>query len=141
MGKTWLVEEFLERNDPPHVFFAASRQTPERELALFAQAVAASSLPSREQTAGVAFETWQSALVGAAAGAERSRPIVIVLDEFPYLLGDTSASRDAVLGAVQAAWDRTLSKRPVLMVIIGSDRAMMEIDHGPQAAAPPASQP
>ena len=132
VGKTWLVEEFIERNDPPHVFFAASRQTPERELALFAQAVAASSLPSREQTAGVAFETWQSALVGAAAGAERSSPSVIVLDEFPYLLGDTSASRDAVLGAVQAAWDRTLSRGPVLMVIVGSDRAMMEMITAPR---------
>ena len=55
-----------------------------------------------------------------------------MLDEFPYLLGDTSASRDAVLGAVQAAWDRTLSRGPVLMVIVGSDRAMMEINTAPR---------
>lgn len=132
VGKTWLVEEFIERNDPPHVFFAASRQTPERELALFAQAVAFSSLPSRAQAGGVIFESWQSALVGAAGGAERSRPSVIVLDEFPYLLGDATASRDALLGAVQAAWDRTLSKLPVLMILVGSDRAMMELITAPR---------
>lgn len=133
VGKTWLVEEFIDRVKPPHVFFfAASRQTEERELALFRRALATSSLPSRSQAESVTFQTWQAALVSAAAGAEPAAPSVIVLDEFPYLLGDTKVARDAVLGAIQTAWDRTLSTQPVLLILIGSDEAMMEMITAPK---------
>lgn len=127
VGKTWLVEEFIDRSKAPSVFFAASRQTEERELGLFAQALAQSGLPSRDQAEGVTFATWQAALVTAAVATDPTRPSVIVLDEFPYLLGATEQARDAVLGAVQTAWDRTLSKQPVLLVLVGSDQAMMEL--------------
>jgi len=132
VGKTWLVEEFLERTQPPNVFFAASRQTDERELALFAQTLASSTLPSRDQAEGLTFGTWQAALTTAAAEVDPARPLVIVLDEFPYLLGDTKSPRDAVLGAVQTAWDRTLSKQPVLLILVGSDQAMMEMITAPK---------
>lgn len=126
VGKTWLVEEFIERADPPHIFFAASAQTEERELTLFARALANSTLPSRRLGEGAEFSTWQAALIAAATETDRAHPSVIVLDEFPYLLGDTSQSRKAVLGAVQTALDRGLSKEPVLLILVGSDLAMME---------------
>jgi AAA+ ATPase superfamily predicted ATPase len=126
VGKTWLVEEFLERTKPPNLFFAASAQTEERELGLFARGLAASNLPSRALGEGASFETWQGALTAAASGTDRKVPSVIVLDEFPYLLGDVQRSRRAVLGAVQTAWDRSLSKQPVLLILVGSDLAMME---------------
>ncbi len=132
VGKTWLVEEFVERSGAPHVFYAAGRQTDERELGLFAQAIAASTLPSRVLGEGQAFGSWQAALVTAAAGTDRARPSVIVLDELPYLLGATEHARDAVLAAIQSAWDRTLSKIPVLLVLIGSDEAMMELITAPR---------
>ncbi len=132
VGKTWLVEEFIDRSKAPNVFFAASRQTEDRELSLFAQALAFSNLPSRAQTEGVSFATWQAALVTAAGAADPTRPSVIVLDEFPYLLGATEQARDAVLGAVQTAWDRALSKQPVLLILVGSDQAMMEMITAPK---------
>ncbi|MGQ0607022.1 MAG: ATP-binding protein [Chloroflexota bacterium] len=126
VGKTWLVEELLEQIKPPHLFFPASAQTEERELNLFGRALAASNLPSRNLPIGTRFETWQAALTAAATGADRANPSVIVLDEFPYLLGETQRSRKAVLGSVQSAWDRTLSKLPVLLILVGSDLSMME---------------
>lgn len=126
VGKTWLVEEFIERERPPNVFFAASAQTEDRELNLFARALAESSLPSRDLGEGAQFSTWQAALTAAGTGTTAAQPSLIVLDEFPYLLGETTASRKAVLGAVQTAWDRTLSKVPVLVILVGSDLAMME---------------
>ncbi len=55
-----------------------------------------------------------------------------MLDEFPYLLGATEQARDAVLGAVQTAWDRTLSRQPVLLILVGSDQAMMEMITAPK---------
>lgn len=132
VGKTWLVEEFVERSGAPHVFHAAGRQTADRELGLFAQAIAASTLPSRVLGEGHTFASWQAALIAAAGSADRARPSVIVLDELPYLLGTTDQSRDAVLAAIQAAWDRTLSRMPVLLVLIGSDESMMELITAPR---------
>lgn len=122
VGKSWLVEEFVERSKAPHVFGAASRQTQDRELARFADRVARSSLPSASAAVGVTFDGWEAALVLAATAAEQAQPSIIVVDEFPYLL---EANRDAVEGAVQAAWDRVLSRAPVLLILVGSDLAMM----------------
>ncbi len=49
-------------------------------------------------------------------------PSVVVLDEMPYLVREDPTFE----GALQKAFDRTLSKLPVLLVLIGSDIAMME---------------
>ncbi len=90
VGKSRLLEEWLRREGAPHVFFAASRQPPERELALFSEEVARSSLPSAATIAtGVSFESWEAALTylgSMAAASTPAAPIVVVLDEFPYLL-------------------------------------------------------
>jgi AAA+ ATPase superfamily predicted ATPase len=45
----------------------------------------------------------------------------VVIDEIPYLMDD-AGSFESVL---QRAWDRELSRKPVLLVLIGSDLAMM----------------
>ena len=122
VGKSWLVEEFLEREGLPHVYFTATRQTPERELRLFAQAMAASRLPAAIAGEGTTFDDWGAALTFAATAAEQTRPTAIVVDEFPYL----SADDPGVEGSIQAAWDHTLARRPVLLIIVGSDLSVME---------------
>jgi hypothetical protein len=49
-------------------------------------------------------------------------PVIIVLDELPWL-----AEQDEIFdGALQTAWDRLLSRRPVLLLLLGSDLHMME---------------
>jgi len=49
-------------------------------------------------------------------------PAVVVLDELPWL-----AEQDEIFdGALQTAWDRLLSQRPVLLLLLGSDLHMME---------------
>lgn len=131
VGKSWLVEEFVERSGLPTVFFAASGQTPERELSLFAEQVARSRLPSAGLASGVRFETWEAALVATASGAEVASPSVIVLDEFPDLCEFKRGSDGEIAGSPQEgslrkAWDQVLSRRPVLLVLIGSDLSMME---------------
>jgi uncharacterized protein len=131
VGKSWLVEEFLERSGLPAVFFSASGQTPERELSLFADQLAQSRLPSAELATAVRFDSWESALVAAATGADVASPSVIVLDEFPDLCefkrnagGEITGSPQE--GGLRKAWDQVLSRRPVLLVLIGSDLSMME---------------
>jgi AAA+ ATPase superfamily predicted ATPase len=131
VGKSWLVEEFVERSRLPFVFFAASGQTPERELSLFAEKLSQSTLPSAELATNVRFETWEAALVAASSQASAVRPSVIVLDEFPDLCdlrrdGDGRVTGSPQEGSVRAAWDQVLSRRPVLLILIGSDLSMME---------------
>ena len=49
-------------------------------------------------------------------------PVVIVLDELPWL-----AEQDEIFdGALQTAWDRLLSRRPMLLLLLGSDLHMMD---------------
>ena len=130
VGKSWLVEQWLENYAGPSVFFEAHGYTETRELERFREAVAGSSLPSAQTAIGVTFADWQAALTLASANATQETPSVIVLDEFPDLCdkmrdpqGNPAPSPQE--GALRAAW-RELQQRPVVLVLIGSDLAMME---------------
>ncbi len=124
-GKSRLIEEFAERQGSPVVFFLATKQRPGYELARFAEALSQSNHPEAAGSAGLRFESWEAALAYASVGATQERPVVIVLDEFPYLVQtDTDA---AIESAINAAWERTLSRRPVMLVLVGSDLSMMNM--------------
>ncbi|RKN49555.1 ATP-binding protein [Micromonospora endolithica] len=123
VGKSRLVEEFVERADVPHVFFTASAQpTVAADLALFVEAVASSSLPGATLFAAQQPRTWDAALTLLASALPADRPSVVVLDEMPYLI----ATDPGFEGTLQKVFDRELSRRPVLLVCVGSDLAMME---------------
>lgn len=121
VGKSRLLEEFLDRTEAPSAFFVASRgSTAAAERAALVDEIARSHLSAAELFASAAFDDW-SGLLRALARAT-SEPSVIVLDEVPWLL-ETDPALESTL---QAAWDRYLSKVPVLLVLVGSDAAMME---------------
>jgi hypothetical protein len=123
VGKSRLAEEFVDRAGVPYLFFTASAQPhAATDLLLFAQAAAASNLPGanlfRDQTPG----SWDAALGLLAAALPVDRPCVVILDEMPYLV----ANDPGFEGTLQKLFDRELSRRPVLLLCIGSDLAMME---------------
>ncbi|MFM8896646.1 MAG: AAA family ATPase, partial [Actinomycetales bacterium] len=122
VGKSRLVEEFIARAGVPAVFYTASMQSTERELALFARAVAESSLPGASMFAEVTPTTWEAALRLLATALPTDGPCVVVLDELPYLT-TTDAS---IEGTLQKVFDTVLSHRQVLLIGVGSDLAMME---------------
>lgn len=124
IGKSRLVEHWLERRKLRHVFFSSPAATPVKDLELFRDSIAGSSLPSATTASGISFNRWQSALTLAGTGATKAKPLVIVIDEFPYLL--ERQDEQEVETGVQHAWDRTLEKLPVVLVLIGSDTRMME---------------
>ncbi|MCP2638098.1 DUF234 domain-containing protein [Microbacterium sp. HD4P20] len=70
-------------------------------------------------------ETWREWL-GQVALAATEGPVVVVLDEFPWMAGGDASSLANLEGILQSSWDRTLSKLPVLLILIGSDIAVME---------------
>jgi len=129
VGKSRLVEEFAATADVPYVFYRAPKREPVQALRRFETAVSESALPAASLVSGgLAFDSWVAALRVAADGASREQPLLIVLDELPYLL-----ERDPAVDAdLQEAWDRYLSNRPVMVVAIGSDVSMMEAltEHG-----------
>ncbi|MBB4677161.1 ATP-binding protein [Crossiella cryophila] len=123
VGKSRLVEEFVERTGLAHVFFTAVGGTREEDLAGFTTEVARSSLPEADRFADFpAPRSWDAALSLLASALPTDAPSIVVLDEMPYLVREDPTFE----GALQKAFDRTLSKLPVLLVLIGSDLAMME---------------
>ncbi len=122
VGKSRLVEEFAQGAGCPCVFYTAVQEEGETELRRFVRAIEGSEAPrSVDVRAGLRPETWESALTLAAEGATRRAPLIVVIDEFPYL-ADKEPSIEAVL---QMVWDRSLQGAPVLAILIGSDEAMM----------------
>ncbi|HSZ69024.1 MAG TPA: ATP-binding protein [Solirubrobacteraceae bacterium] len=122
VGKSRLVQEFIEASKLPYVFYQAPRRTSADALERFRKALAASSLPVAETVRiGASFDSWPAALRLAQQGATRERPVIVVIDELPYLVeADAGTAAD-----IQEAWDRELQHRPVLLVCIGSDMRMM----------------
>lgn len=122
VGKSSLVEEFLRESGAPSVYFTAAGGPPEVELAELRDAVAGSDLPERGLFADEAPGEWNSALRALADVLPDDRPSVLVIDEVPYLM----ESVEAFEGMLQRLWDRRLRRKPVLLLLIGSDLSMME---------------
>lgn len=121
VGKSRLVEEFVDRAGVPRLFFAASGRRVRDELQLFAEEVAASDLPGAALFDGIELGRWDAAL-RLLASALPDDGSVVVLDEIPYLI----AADDSFEGTLQRAFDRELARKRVLLIGIGSDLGMME---------------
>lgn len=119
VGKSTLVEQFVSRAGVPALFFAASKGAPaDHELAELVRIGVGSGFADAFES--VRPQDWSGAL--RLIGSAISRPSVLVLDEFPWL----AAGSPGLEGTLQTAWDRTLSRVPVLLVLLGSDLSMME---------------
>ena len=118
-----LAETLVGQAGVPHVFSTATggagASVQRDELML---AIAESDLPERELAADAWANTWRAALLQLAATLPDDRPSIVVLDEVPYL----AAADPSFEGALQSVWDRQLSRKPALMVLIGSDLSVME---------------
>ena len=80
-GKTYLLESLVEAHDGLYV--NALQQSGRQNLDRVAQAYARFT----GSRARVAFDSWEEALTALLAlGEGAERPVVVVLDEFPYLL-------------------------------------------------------
>lgn len=123
VGKSRLVEEFVERVGLPYLFFTASAQPDmATDLRLFTEAATASTLPGASVFTEQAPGSWDAALRLLAQALPQDRPSVVVLDEMPYLIANDAGFE----GTLQKQFDRELSRRPVLLLCVGSDLAMME---------------
>lgn len=118
IGKTSLVVHWLEEHKARAVYWVAHRSTSPVLLASFSRALAP-LLGSADE--GFTFSSWEAALTGVAQLAERT-PLVVVIDELPYLL----ESVPSFATILQAAWDHKLKKTEVRLVVAGSHHHMMQ---------------
>ncbi len=123
VGKSRLVEELARRSGCPCVFYTALGEPSVRERERFLEAVAESDSPAGSLVRdGARADSWEAALKLAVTGVTRERPLILVIDELPYLVG----VEPAIEATLQLFWDRTAQRLPVLLIVIGSDRATME---------------
>ncbi|MGH3167416.1 MAG: AAA family ATPase, partial [Trebonia sp.] len=122
IGKSALVEEFIEQQQVPGVFYTAEIGFGGEPLREFSDAVRVSALPGASIFAEAVPGNWAAALRQLAGVLPEDQPSIVVLDELPYLM-DPDGAFESVL---QRSWDRELSRKPVLLVLVGSDLSMME---------------
>ena len=121
VGKSRLIETFADRAEVPFLYFTAAGASTEADLAQFRQNAIESTLPGGELLAAANPANWDDALRLLAAALPDDGPSIVVLDELPYLMDDEHAFE----GMLQRSWDRYLSRKPVLFILIGSDLSMM----------------
>ena len=122
VGKSRLVQQFIDESGLPSVFFTADRHPPVEAMRLFAEEAARSTLPGASIFAGQRPTDWDAAFRLLAAALPTDAPSLVVIDEIPYLMDDAAVFE----GALQRAWDRDLSRSPVLLLGVGSTLSMME---------------
>ncbi|MBO0806446.1 MAG: ATP-binding protein [Nocardiopsaceae bacterium] len=123
VGKSRLVQEFCDRSGVPYVIFQATLGLPAAvERSELAAAVGCSTLPGAELVAGLQATNWLQALRALAVAVPDDRPSIVVIDEVPWL----SAQDRSFEGALQTAWDRDLSAKPILLILVGSDLSVMD---------------
>lgn len=122
VGKSRLVQEFVEDSQQHYVFYQAPRRSVSEALERFRTALEGSTLSVAHAVRGGArFDGWPAALRLASQEATPEHPAVIVIDELPYLVeADSGIPAD-----IQEVWDSELRRRPVLLICIGSDMRMM----------------
>ncbi len=124
VGKSRLVEHFAERSGVAYGVVAGMKGTPvDVQMRRAAETLRSSTRPLPAIEAGLALPSgnWYD-LVSRLQFALDEDPAILVIDEFPWA-NDASPGLD---GLLQSRWDLTFVRRPVLILLIGSDEAMMD---------------
>jgi AAA+ ATPase superfamily predicted ATPase len=117
VGKTELLAHFCEGKR--HIFFVAD-QVPEQSLRA-SLSVAVNDLIFGPGQVGAVYNTWDD-LFSTLAQQAQSERLVVVIDEFPYLV----AAHPPLGSILQRIWDHTLKNTQIMLILNGSYIGMME---------------
>jgi len=118
VGKTYLLDHVWRGHR--HFYFLAADSTAElnrQELLRELRAMVGKTV----DTDPANYPSWRT-IFRLFADLANDEPLVIVLDEFQYLM----AKEDDVVSHLVAVWDRELRGRPLMLVLCGSEVATME---------------
>ena len=111
-GKSFLLARYARIRRG--LYYQATRRTETEQLGALSRAVG-EHFHDAALTAGVPFPDWESLLRYLAGRAARA-PLLVVLDEFPYL-ADAAPALPSIL---QAAWDHDCARGKLKLVLSGS---------------------
>lgn len=117
VGKTELVKQFIK--DKPAIYYMAEETNQETQLKSFAQEVG--KYTNDAHIAEYGFRSWQEALSYLKI---RKQKIVLVFDEFPYLIQANSG----VPSFFQKIWDHSWKDSNIFLILLGSSISMMETE-------------
>lgn len=117
VGKTELLTHFCEGKR--HVFFVADQVSDQILRANLSAAINEVLFGSGQ--VGAIYNTWDD-LFGALAANAQSERLVVVLDEFPYLI----AAHPPLGSILQRLWDHSLKDSQIMLILNGSYIGMME---------------
>lgn len=126
VGKTFLLTHVAAGKRA--VYFAATEQAEAIELARLSEATRRDLGSSVADLLGGGFSSWEAALRAFAALAS-DEPLLVILDEVPYL----TRSTPGFASIVQSVWDH-LQSAHLMLVITGSAVGTMESILGPSGA-------
>lgn len=116
VGKTALIRAFIDQK--PSLYFLADRSTEAENLRLLGQVLGehfADPLLIRH-----GLKDWYDCF--AYLKRHVQAPLVLAIDEFPYLV----EANKALSSIMQKAWDETLKELPIYLILCGSSIGMME---------------
>jgi AAA+ ATPase superfamily predicted ATPase len=116
VGKSWLFRRFA--HGKPAVILVADRIVAGQQLRHMADQLA-EALDVRPELESVAD------LFGVIYDLANRRKVLVVVDEFPYLLGTTAAEQQRTLASVQAVMERKRDGSKLKLVLTGSTIAQM----------------
>lgn len=119
VGKTFLLAHFAGKRRA--VFFGATQQSEHIELGRLAEAVRRDLGAGVADLAGGGFRDWEAALRFCAAVAAEE-PLLVVLDEAPYL----ARSTPGFASIVQVVWDHLAPGARLMLVLNGSAVGVMQ---------------
>ncbi len=116
IGKTRLITQWMEMKDHAPLFCCGAYSSVE-QLRSFSQAILRFESPQSQPPQDMSYGDWRTAFEALARLAEKER-LAVIIDEFTYLL----EAEPAVSAYMQHAWDHTLSKSNLFLIISGSHR-------------------
>ena len=119
VGKTFLLSHFAEGKRV--VFFGATQQAEAVELRRLAETTHRDLGERAAHLAGGGFPTWEAALQFFSAMA-RELPLLVILDEVPYL----ARSTPGFASIVQVVWDHLRPGTRLVLVLTGSAVGVMQ---------------
>ncbi|OGO42380.1 MAG: hypothetical protein A2Z04_08745 [Chloroflexi bacterium RBG_16_57_9] len=121
VGKTVLLTHWLTLRGHRSLFWTADRTSATNQLRAFSQAIQSYLLPNQTIPLDFTYGTWEIAFNEVARLAQSER-IVVVLDEFTYLI----ESDPTLPSILQRLWDHRLKPTQVLLILTGSHAGMIE---------------
>ena len=118
IGKTELIRHFIQGK--PYIYYLANKTTTQTQLqeatSVFAEGF------GEPQVAAAKFARWRDFFDYLTQKVkQQAKPIILVFDEFPFLV----ESNSGMSSFVQYAWDMGLKDTKVMLVLMGSSISMM----------------